>query len=224
MANRFVEINYTGTLEDGSVFDTTDEAAAKEAGIFNPKGKYGPVVVCLGQGHLLPGLEDELKDKKAGTYNVKLDAEHAFGKRDGKLIQLIPTKKLTDNNIKPYAGLQLDVDGQIATVKTVSGGRTMVDFNHPLAGLPVKYDVEILKDVEDPKEKVAAMLELELKIKVEMEERDGKVVIKAELPEQIHEPLTKRIKEVADVDLLFEAPKTDKKDDKKDDKEEKKSE
>jgi len=209
MANRFIELNYTGTLEDGTIFDTTSEDTAKEANILNPKGRYGPAIVCLGQGHLLKGLEEDLKDKKPGKYTVELAAENAFGKRQGNLIQLIPTKKLTDNNIKPHVGLQLDVDGQMGKVKSVSGGRAMVDFNHPLSGHTVKYNVELLRDVEDPREKVASVLELELKIKVELEERDGKVIIKAELPEQIHEPLAKRIKEVTDVDLLIEAPKKD---------------
>jgi len=211
MANRFIELNYTGKLEDGTVFDTTSADTAKEANILNPKGKYGPAIVCLGQGHLLRGLEEFLQDKKSGKYTVDLDAEHAFGKKQSKLIQLIPTKKLTDNNIKPYPGLQLNVDDQVATVKTVSGGRTMVDFNHPLAGQAVSYEVEVLRDVEDAKEKVATILELELKIKVELEEKDGKVILKAELPEQIHEPLSKRLKEVADVEIGFEAPKMENK-------------
>jgi len=198
----FIEVEYTGKLEDGTVFDTTDEALAKEKGIHNENGQYGSVVICLGQGHLLAGLDDEMEGKEPGKYSFELPAEKAFGKRDGKLIQLIPTSKLTKNNIQPIPGLQLNIDGMIATIKTVSGGRTIVDFNHPLAGKDVSYDIEIKGIVTDAVKKAKALLSLELRIKPEVEEKEGKIVIK-DIPEQVQEPLKKRLSEFIDKDIVF---------------------
>lgn len=202
----FIQVEYIGKVKDGEVFDTTSEAKAKEAGIHTHKTAYGPITICLGEGHILKGLEEQLLDKKEGTYTIQLTQDQAFGKRQGKLIQLVPTKKLEQNNIKPYPGLQLNMDGMIAIVKTVSGGRTVIDFNHPLAGKEVEYEVTINKKVDDPVDQAKAVLSLELQIKPEVEEKDGKLLIKG-LPEQAHEPIKKRIKELVKKEVVFDNEK-----------------
>lgn len=121
--HKFIEVEYTGRIKEGDVFDTTDEKVAKENNLHNPSLTYGPIVICLGEGHLIKGLEEEIKDKKEGTYTVDLTSDNAFGKRDAKLLQLVPLSKFTQQNIKPFPGLQLNIDNMMATVKTVSGGR-----------------------------------------------------------------------------------------------------
>lgn len=204
---KFVEVKYTGKLKDGKVFDTTEEKTAKNNNIYNEKGKYGPVVVCLGQGHLVKGLEDELKDKKPGKYKIELEAKNAFGERKPKLMQLIPTNKLKQNNVNPVPGLQLNIDGMLATIKTVSGGRTIVDFNHPLAGKDVVYEVEILREVNDDKEKAKAILELEAQLKPNVEIKDKDLIIK-DIPKEAQEPIKKRLKEFIDKNIVFQENKS----------------
>ena len=88
----FVEVEYTGRLkEDDLLFDTTDVSKAKEAGLYDEKMEYGPVVVCIGEGQLLKGLEEELEGKETGKdYKIELGPEKAFGKKDAKLIRMIP--------------------------------------------------------------------------------------------------------------------------------------
>ena len=67
----FIEIEYTGKLEDGGVFDTTSEKVANENHIHNPQMKYGPVVICIGEHQVLKGIDDFLLDKEAGKdYNI----------------------------------------------------------------------------------------------------------------------------------------------------------
>lgn len=207
MAYRFIEVEYTGKLADGTVFDTTDEKTAKEAKIHNPKGKYGPVIVCLGAGHLLKGLEDDLKEKKEGKYTISLTAEKAFGKKDPKLIQLIQTKKLLENNIKPFPGLQLNIDGTLATIKTVSGGRTMIDFNHPLSGKDVVYEITVKRDVIDDAEKAKSILELEAGISSKVELSGNDLVIKG-IEKQLQETVKKRLSEFIDKNLVFAEDKS----------------
>ncbi|HIJ11552.1 TPA: peptidylprolyl isomerase, partial [Candidatus Woesearchaeota archaeon] len=78
----FIELHYTGKLLDGSVFDTTDEAIAKESGIHSPRTKFGPTIICVGEKQLLPGLDAGLVGKKLGKHTIELQAQDAFGKRD----------------------------------------------------------------------------------------------------------------------------------------------
>lgn len=205
---RFVELEYTGKIKDGDVFDTTNEEVATEHGILNPGTKYGPIVVCLGEGHLIKGLDEELADKKEGIYTIEVDHEKAFGKRDGKLIQLIPTQRLKQNNIRPFPGLQLNVDGQIATIKTVSGGRCMVDFNHPLAGKDLIYDIKILRDVDNNVEKVKAVLSVEAHLKPEVVEKDSNIEIIGKIPEDAQKVIKKRLSELIDAKISFKDDKS----------------
>lgn len=198
--NDFAEIEYTGRLkEDNTIFDTTDEKIAKEGNLFNENADYGPVVVCVGQQHVLKGIDNALVGKELGKFKIELKPEQAFGKKDAKLIQLIPTSKFKHQKIQPMPGLQVNIDGVFGIIKTVSGGRTLVDFNHPLAGRELSYDVKINKMVNDDKEKVKAYLKLTFGIKdceVKIEEGNAKIEIKTELNEKVKEEINKKITEL----------------------------
>jgi FKBP-type peptidyl-prolyl cis-trans isomerase 2 len=197
----FVEIEYTGRIkEDNTIFDTTDEKLAKENNLYNRNASYGPVVVCLGENQLLKGLEEELIGKEEGSeYTIELGAENAFGKKDPRLIQLIPTSKFSSQNIRPVPGLQLNIDGLMGVVKTVSGGRTLVDFNHPLSGKDIIYKVKINKIVVDDEKKLKEYLKLSLNLKdvdATLEGSTAKIKFKREIPHEISERLNKKITEL----------------------------
>ncbi|MFQ5621430.1 MAG: peptidylprolyl isomerase [Candidatus Nanoarchaeia archaeon] len=198
----FVEIEYTGKT-GGNIFDTTDEALAKEAGIFNPTAKYGSLIVCIGEKQLLPAMEEAMIGKEPSTFNLKLTAENAFGKKNAKLIQLIPTQKFLKANIRPGPGLQVNVDGAIGTVKTVSGGRTIVDFNHPLSGKDVEYDIKIKRIVTDDKEKVKSLLGMLTGKELDVEIKDGKTSVKLDLPPEGKEAIKKKVKDLTNIDVEY---------------------
>ncbi|MBW2992804.1 peptidylprolyl isomerase [Candidatus Woesearchaeota archaeon] len=174
----FVEIEYNGmTKEENIVFDTTDENLAKETGLFNQNMAYGPVTVCIGTNAILKGLEDFLIGKEPGEYKVELSSEQAFGKKDAKLLKMIPTSVFRKANIDPVPGLQVNIDGAIGTIKTVTGGRSIVDFNHPLSGKDVVYEVKVNKIITDKKEKIIAYISLQFNLKpdsfdVKIDEKD----------------------------------------------------
>ena len=156
----FIELDYTGAVaDDKRVFDTTRTEEAKRAGL-NPKAQYKPVIICVGEGHLLPGLDEFLTGKELGRYTCTLTAERAFGKKEPKLLKLIPAKKFTEAKLEPFPGLEVNIDGHYGVVRTVSGGRVTVDFNHPLAGRDVVYTLEAKRFVEKPEERVEALLEM----------------------------------------------------------------
>ncbi|MBR9705583.1 peptidylprolyl isomerase [Candidatus Pacearchaeota archaeon] len=197
----FLEIEYTGKIkEDNIIFDTTDEKLAKDNNLSDQNISYGPVIICLGEGQILKGLEEELIDKEAGKeYTIELDAEKGFGKKDPKLIQLIPTSKFKQQKITPMPGLQLNIDGVMGVIKTVSGGRTMVDFNHPLGGKDIAYEIKINKIVTDDQEKVQGYIQISLGIKdfdVKIENDIAKVNFKKEIPNEVSERLSAKIKEL----------------------------
>ena len=173
----FVEIEYTGIIkENGTIFDTT---------------KDSPAVICIGSNHVLNGLEEQLIGKETGKeYKIELSPENAFGRRNAKLIQLIPLNKFRQQNIEPMPGLQLNIDGLFGVIKTVSGGRCLVDFNHPLAGRDVIYHIKINRIVNEDKEKLNSILKMQFHIKdAEIEIKEGGAYVKSKhnIPEQAQE-------------------------------------
>lgn len=201
----FIEIEYTGRLKENNlVFDTTEEKIAKEAGIYDQKTKYSPVKICIGEGHVVKGVEERLIGKEIGEHKFELKPEEAFGKKDAKLIQLVPTKKFIDNKIQPVPGLQINIDGVMGTVKTVSGGRTIVDFNHPLSGKEITYELKINRIISDLNEKAKITLDwFGLgDSKQELKEKELTIKTKEEIPKEIKEQLEKKIKEILELNKV----------------------
>ncbi|VVB81695.1 Putative FKBP-type peptidyl-prolyl cis-trans isomerase [uncultured archaeon] len=206
----FVELEYTGRLKEGSfVFDTTDEKTAKEAQIFTEKSQYAPIVICIGEHMILRAIDEFLEGKELGNYALELPAEKAFGKKTAELVKMIPTSKFTEQEIKPVPGLRLNIDNYVGIVKTVSGGRTVVDFNHPLAGRDVVYELKLLKIVNDKKVQVESLLRGLLGVKAPVEVKENKVAITfpAELPEKLKTELAKKLAELTSLEVSFEVKK-----------------
>ena len=206
----FVELTYTAKLKgNNEVFDTTDEQIAKNANIYNEKARYGPAIICVGERHIVPGVDEALVGKDAGNFTVDLPSDKAFGRKDPSLIQMIPSSKFSQQNIQPFPGLQLNVDGKIGVVKVAAGGRILVDFNHPLAGKEVSYDVSIKRMVTDVKEQVEAVLNiLQLSnYQVAVEDQKVTITLEQELPEQVAHPLITALKRMTKLDEIVFATK-----------------
>ncbi len=158
----FVEIDYIGVdKESNRIFDLTSEAEAKKNNILNPKAKYGPIVICIGEKQVLPGLDKFLVGKDVNReYAIDISPEEGFGKKDPKLMRLVPFKIFKKENIRPFPGLQINIDNMIGTIRTVSGGRVIVDFNHPLAGHHLNYKIKINKLITDEKTKIESLLKM----------------------------------------------------------------
>ena len=195
--NDFVELNYTGKLKDeGIIFDTTDEKIAKENNIYNQDGAYGSVIVCVGENHVIKGVDKSLVGREVSKYGIDIPSEEGFGKKDAKLVQLIQTNKFKKEGIHPVVGMHVNVDGIIGVIKSVSGGRTLIDFNHHLSGRDLHYDVEITRIVNDDYEKADALLKMRLgkKAKTKLENNELNVEFPQELPDAVKEKLTENIK------------------------------
>jgi FKBP-type peptidyl-prolyl cis-trans isomerase 2 len=194
----FIELDYTGRLkENNAIFDTTYESIAKASGLAQPGRKFSKVIVCLGESHILKSIEEFLIGKKIGDYTIGLTAEKAFGKKDAKLLRLIPMKIFIKEKINPFAGLEVNIDNKYGIIRTVSGGRVIVDFNNPLSGRDVIYDVKISRVVVDPVEKVKALLRNELNIAdLHLEFNEGNLILDEKMPKEVVIALEKRIKDL----------------------------
>tara|TARA_Y100000310_G_C20568216_1_gene756635 strand:- start:555 stop:1220 length:666 start_codon:yes stop_codon:yes gene_type:complete len=211
----FIEIEYTGRIKDENVvFDTTDEKIAKENSLEGHAG-YEPVIICVGQEQLLKGLDKSIEGKEIGKeYDIEIKPEDAFGNKNAKLIQLVPTNKFKQQNIQPMPGMQLNIDGMVGTIKTVSGGRTLVDFNHPLTGKELLYKIKLNKKITDDKEKLNGYLKLSLGTKdfeADITNNNAKITLKKEIPKEAQETVKKKIIEVIpdikNVEFTFEQAK-----------------
>ena len=177
----FVEIQYKGFV-DGQLFDTTDEKEAKAHGIWRQGFPYGQVRIKVGEGYVLKGLDEELESKEIGKdLKINLPPEKAFGKKFAQMIKMIPLSKFRKDNVTPQNGMIVNIDGIMATIKRVGGGRVLVDFNHPLADKDVEYKVKIVRKITDDKELIESIIASDTNLlpsEYSLEIKDGKATIK----------------------------------------------
>lgn len=201
----FIELDYTGKLADGTVFDTTIEDIAKINNLFSESRKYTPATICVGEKQLLSGLDAQLEGREIGQeFTITIPPEKAFGKRDIKKMRLVPASTFKEHKVSPQPGLVVDVDGEQGTITRVSGGRIIVNFNHPLAGKEVTYNVKIIRKINDDKEKISAFLSTLLgmpqeKITVEVQENKAKVTLPVNFPVQMSTVLTRKLIELTNL-------------------------
>jgi peptidylprolyl isomerase len=151
----FLLVNFTLKVkESGETVDTTYDAVAKDTHLHREESTYGPRFIILGEGWLPKGLEDFLVGLDIGKQTtVELPPDKGFGTRDPAKMRLVPLRRFREQGV-PSPGAQIELDGRAATVRAVGAGRVQVDYNHPLAGRTLIYEVSIEKVVEDDNEKV----------------------------------------------------------------------
>src|SRR5881409_4482263 len=163
-ARDFLLVNFTLKVkESGETVDTTYDAVAKDARLHREDSIYGPRFIILGEGWLPKGLEDSLVGTDVGKQTtVELPPDKGFGTRDPAKMRLVPLRRFRDKGIDPTPGAQIEFDGRPATVRAVGAGRVQVDYNHPLAGRTLVYDVSIEKVLEDNNEKILSIIALRI--------------------------------------------------------------
>ncbi|MEM2390105.1 MAG: peptidylprolyl isomerase, partial [Ignisphaera sp.] len=121
---------------------------------------------------------------------IEIPPEKAYGSRDPSKVRIVSIRELVKNNIVPEVGKTVDIGGQIGIVKAVTGGRVLVDFNHPLAGKTLICSYRIVKVVEDDVEKIKLLLHRRYRkipterFNVSINTNDNSITI--ELPREIH--------------------------------------
>ncbi|WP_120502475.1 peptidylprolyl isomerase [Roseovarius sp. EL26] len=130
-----VRIHYTGTLKDGSVFDSSESAE--------------PLEFVVGSGQIIPGLDIALPGMSVGDKKtVEVPVDQAYGPVEPAARQAVPRKDIPAD-IPLDMGMQLQVqtpDGQAmaVTVVELSDDEVVLDANHPLAGQDLTFAIELV--------------------------------------------------------------------------------
>jgi len=156
----FILMDYVARVsETGEVFDTTMEEAAKHGGLYKEGGIYEPTLVVVGEEWVLKALDDSLVGLDLEiTSKIEIPPEKAFGNRDPEKLKRYSLRRLTSQGITPKVGMRLEVDRRLATVRTMGAGRVLLDFNPPLAGKTLVYEVTVRKRIGKVKEKIKALI------------------------------------------------------------------
>lgn len=151
-----IKLSFTGKLENGNVFDTTDAGVAKESDIYDEDKVYEPMTVVVGSNMLVQGLEQDLFGKEKGySGRVEVPPERGYGLRSLELIETVSPKKFDK---RPEPGMWIESGDRVGVVESVSGGRVRVDYNEPLAGKTLTFDYTIENVLEDRGEKTEAVI------------------------------------------------------------------
>ena len=156
----FLLLEMTGkSVDTGDVFDTTNEELAKEEGIYDENRTYGPRLVVVGESYVLKGLDEKLPGLKLEeSAEVEIPPEEAFGERNQDNVRTMPFRMLRSKGVNPVPGQQVEMDGRTAQVRSVAAGRVQLDYNHPLAGRKIAYEVKPTARYESDEEKIRALI------------------------------------------------------------------
>lgn len=175
----FVEIEFIGKTTDNDIFDTNIKEEAKKIG---RKLQENKTIICIGEGMLLKSIDEFLIGKDLGKYTLSLTPEKAFGLRKKELVKIMPSSVFKNSQYRPQAGMLFTFDNMIGKVNAVSGGRVVVDFNNPLAGKNVVYELDIKSKVTNQDEKVKSLMNYFFKREFPFEVKEEKIIIQAEKP------------------------------------------
>lgn len=131
-----VQIHYTGRLEDGRVFDSSE-------------GRE-PLEFSVGSGEVIKGFDEGVVGMNVGdSRQIEIEAENAYGERIEGLVQKV-SREDVDLGVEPEVGMDLAArtpDGHEihVTVTEVTADSLTLDANHPLAGQKLIFDVERVK-------------------------------------------------------------------------------
>ena len=214
----FIEIEFTGKVKDGEVFDSNilEELEKLHEG-HEHKIEVKPFVFALGEDMFLKGIDDFLIGKEIGKYKIELSPENAFGNRNKNFIQLIPMKIFREQKISPVQGAMFNFDGRMAKILSVSGGRVIADFNNPLAGKTIIYDINIKKKIDDINEKAKSLIDFFFRKELGFKIEEKKLILQVEKPLVDYAKIFKdKFKEMINLELeIEESTTTNKSHDKK---------
>ena len=150
--------------ETEKLIETTREDIAKEHDVHDENRTYSPMVTVVGDGRLIPGFEAHLADAETETdYTLDIEAEEAYGERDASLVETIGQNVLMRSVRDPEMlaiGAPVEIGGRTGVLQFLSAGRARIDYNHPLAGVTLRYNYRVTKVVEDRAEKVETLLNM----------------------------------------------------------------
>jgi|TARA_B100000959_G_scaffold25038_1_gene24199 peptidylprolyl isomerase len=183
-------VDYTAKVKDSEdVFDTTIEEDAKKYSIHESNVKYQPKLVSIGEVSypVLKGLDEALAKTTVGDkLTVEVTPDKGFGERDSGKVRMIPLRKLGEDAEKVSVGDTIEVDNKRGTIRFIGSGRVQIDYNHRYAGKTILFDVNVLKSLDSPNDKVDGILKNRLpvedtKIAFDLKDKEVSVIVPEEI-------------------------------------------
>ena len=141
-----VKVHYTGRLDDGSVFDSS-ECADDDCGCSS-----GPLEFTIGEGQVIPGFDAAVEGMQIGeSKSVHIPVDEAYGERVEQMVAQVPRTDLPETMV-PEVGQQLEVtqeDGNVfpVVITEVTDSQVTIDANHPLAGQNLNFEICLVEIV-----------------------------------------------------------------------------
>lgn len=142
--NKVVAIHYKLTNNEGTVLDSSD-------------GR-GPLNFIHGLGHLIPGMEEGLDGKEVGSkFQLKVSPEKGYGNYQNEMMQQVPVSAFAGQEIKVGMQFEAGTDEQrfLVNIKSIEAETVTVDGNHPLAGVELNFDIEVIEIREATDDEIA---------------------------------------------------------------------
>ena len=183
-------VDYTAKVKDSDeIFETTIEEEAKKHSIHEANVKYQPKLVSIGEVSypVLKGLDEALAKTSVGDkLTVEVTPDKGFGERDSGKVRMIPIRKLGEDAEKVSVGDTIEIDNKRGIIRFIGSGRVQIDYNHKYAGKTILYDVNVVKSLDSPNDKIDGILQNRLPLensKINFELKDKEVSIT--IPEEI---------------------------------------
>ena len=131
-----VKVHYTGTLDDGTIFDSSEERE--------------PLEFQLGGGQVIPGFEDAVVGMNVGDIKTtRISSEEAYGLHDEDMVLTVPREQFPPD-IEPELDQQLQLrqpDGSsfVVTIIDITEDNVTLDGNHPLAGEALTFTIQLVE-------------------------------------------------------------------------------
>ena len=183
-------VDYTAKVKDTEeVFDTTIAEDAKKYSIYEENVKYQPKLVSIGEVSypVLKGFDEALAKTSVGDkLTVQVSPDKGFGERDSGKVRMIPIRKLGEDAEKVSVGDSIEIDNKKGIIRYIGSGRVQMDYNHRYAGKTILYDVNVIKSLDTPNDKIDSILKNRLpvedtKIAFDLKDKDANVTIPEEI-------------------------------------------
>jgi len=131
-----VKVHYTGKLDDGTIFDSSQDR--------------DPLEFKIGEGQIIPGFEQAVVGMNPGeNKTATIPVDEAYGPRRDEMVMDVEKEQFPEH-ITPEVGQKLQMkrsDGQIimVTITDISEAKVTLDANHPLAGKDLTFDIQLVE-------------------------------------------------------------------------------
>jgi peptidylprolyl isomerase len=152
-----VTLDYIGSYDNGTIFDTSNATVAQQAGLYDAERIYEPISFVIGNQEVIPGFENGTIGMKVGeSKNITLSPADAYGDYDPSYIEPVNMTELIEANITPYVNMSIPTMYGIVRVDRIDVNQSdynssivYIDFNHPMAGKTLHFMITLRK-VETP--------------------------------------------------------------------------